>query len=376
MTTQPDLSAPAHDAGADGLPWWRRGLAQGAGYFLPSGAFVLVPFLFSEGWTPRTWALAILAAVALLVFFLGTTVVLHWSETRRWLWFAGLLGAIAVLGWVTDGDARPAYFAAFATASAAVLIAWRHARIVIPALSLLALGWSLVRGDAFGVVMGMMAFGIGWGIGSSIDAERTKVALRRAEQRTAVLAVAAERERIGRDLHDILGHSLTTIAVKADLAQRLVGRSDDAARAEIASLADVARQALADVRATASGMREVRLAAEVAAARSVLDAAGIECRTPSALPVLDDARSELFGYVVREAVTNVVRHAGASVCRITVDDAAITITDDGRGFDTRSGRTGLRGLAERLDAAGGRLDVTSSDAGTTVHAALEPREEP
>ena len=108
----------------------------------------------------------------------------------------------------------------------------------------------------------------------------------------------------------------------------------------------------------------------------VLDAAGIECRTPSALPVLDDARSELFGYVVREAVTNVVRHAGASVCRITVDDAAITITDDGRGFDTRSGRTGLRGLAERLDAAGGRLDVTSSDAGTTVHAALEPREEP
>ena len=62
MTTQPDLSAPAHDAGADGLPWWRRGLAQGAGYFLPSGAFVLVPFLFSEGWTPRTWALAILAA--------------------------------------------------------------------------------------------------------------------------------------------------------------------------------------------------------------------------------------------------------------------------------------------------------------------------
>ena len=215
MTTQPDLSAPAHDAGADGLPWWRRGLAQGAGYFLPSGAFVLVPFLFSEGWTPRTWALAILAAVALLVFFLGTTVVLHWSETRRWLWFAGLLGAIAVLGWVTDGDARPAYFAAFATASAAVLIAWRHARIVIPALSLLALGWSLVRVDTFGVVMGMMAFGIGWGIGSSIDAERTKVALRRAEERTAVLAVAAERERIGRDL-----------GPEAVLAISLSGRGD------------------------------------------------------------------------------------------------------------------------------------------------------
>lgn len=118
-------------------------------------------------------------------------------------------------------------------------------------------------------------------------------------------------------------------------------------------------------------MREVRLASEVAAARSVLDAAGVECRTPSALPALPDARAELFGYVVREAVTNVVRHAGAVTCTITADETSVSVTDDGRGIPTDAPGSGLRGLAERVEASGGRLTVTSSTAGTTVRATLE-----
>lgn len=373
--TERDLSAPGYNPGVDGLPWYRRGMGQGLGYLLPSTLFVFIPF-FAADWPPLTWVLAGLCAVAIVVFFVGTTMVMHWPEAARWLWLLGLMLAVGLMGLVTGGDSRPHYFIAFVTTVAAVLIAWRHARLVIIALPLAVLAWSIPHQDTFGIVMAMMGFGLGWGLGSGIENERTRERLREAEERTAVLAVAAERERIGRDLHDILGHSLTTIAVKADLAQRLVGRSDEAARTEIASLADVARQALADVRATASGMREVRLASEVAAARSVLDAAGVECRTPSALPVLDDEASELFGYVVREAVTNVVRHAGAATCTITADETTLTVADDGRGFDTRTGRTGLRGLAERVSAAGGRLEVTSSDAGTTVRAATTPGEEP
>ncbi len=371
MTPIDTLSAPAHDAGADGLPWYRRAVRQGVGYFGPSALFAFVPFFFADGWTPLTWVLAAVSVALLLVFFLGTTIVLHWPEWARWLWLLGLMGSVVLLGFATGGDARPQYFAAFVTSVAAVLIAWRQARLVVVGVALVALGLSVQQGDMFGVVMAMMAFAIGWGLGTSIDAERTRELLRRAEERTAVLAVAAERERIGRDLHDILGHSLTTIAVKADLAQRLVGRSDEAARAEIGSLAEVARQALADVRATASGMREVRLAAEVASARSVLDAAGVECRTPSALPVLDDARSEACGYVVREAVTNVVRHAGARVCTIEADERSVTITDDGRGMPGDAARSGLRGLAERVVASGGVLDVASDARGTTVRAAWE-----
>ncbi|NLT29461.1 MAG: sensor histidine kinase, partial [Propionibacterium sp.] len=356
--SEPDTTAPAYNPEAVGLPWWRRAVAQGAGYILPSSVFVFVPMLFANGYTPLTWVLMSLCAALILVFFLGSPLVPHWPETGRWLWLLGLMLAIGAMG-VIDPSSRFYYFSPFVTAVAATLITWRHSRIVILAVSLTATGVALMRVDMFGVVMSLMALSLGWALGSGLESDRVKRALTLAEERTAVLAVAAERERIGRDLHDILGHSLTTIAVKADLAGRLVGRSDEAARAEIDQVAEVARQALADVRATASGMQEVRLAAEVAAARSVLQAAGIECRVPSALPVLDDARSEVFGYVVREGVTNVVRHSEASACSIEVADDRVCVSDDGRGFPTTQHRTGLRGLAHRVEAAGGVLEVDS-----------------
>lgn len=367
--TARDLTAPGFDPGAVGLPWWRRALRQGLGYFLPSSFFAFVPFFFAD-WPPVTVALAVGATALVLAFFLGTTIAVEWGQTVRWLWLAGMIGAILLTGMITGGDSRPAYFAPYVTAVSASLFEWRAARILIVAVSAAALGLGFLQRDTFGIVMAVMAFAIGWGVGSSMDAERIKDALRQAEERTAVLAVAAERERIGRDLHDILGHSLTTIAIKADLAQRLVGRSEELARDEIGALADIARQALADVRATASGMREVRLASEIASARSVLAAAGIEADTPVALPVLDDDASELFGFVVREAVTNVVRHAGAARCTITADAQRLAVTDDGRGLTAGANGSGLRGLSERLQTAGGRLEVTSSATGTTVVAEL------
>lgn len=369
--TASELDAPSFVPEALGLPWHRRAMAQGAGYFLPSGLFIFIPLVFASDWSALTWALVIVLALAVLAFFLGATLIAHWSEERRWLWLLGLMIAIAAMGWVTDGDSRPWYFAPYVTAVAATLIAWRHARIVIVAVSLASLAMAWNQRDMFGVIMALMAFALGWSIGLGLENDKTRAALRRAEERTAVLAVAAERERIGRDLHDILGHSLTTIAVKADLAGRLVGRSDEQAKAEIDALGVIARQALADVRATASGIREVRLASEVASARSVLEAAGVECRTPSALPVLDDRRSELFGYVVREAVTNVVRHAHARVCTIVAEETSVSIADDGGGMRPGARGTGLDGLRSRVAQAGGRLTVESGGAGTTVRAELE-----
>ncbi|MDO5677678.1 MAG: histidine kinase [Propionibacteriaceae bacterium] len=362
-------TAPAFDPGAVGLPWYRRALLQGAGYSAPSALFVLIPILFNLDAPLPVLALVIVSSLLVGFFFLGASLVLHWSEPKRWLWLLGLISSIALMSLAIE-QTRALYFIAYLTTVAAVMFPLVQSRIVIVGSSLLAAGLSVLMSDLFGVVMAAMALTIGLSIAMGLETERTRKKLKASEERTAVLAVAAERERIGRDLHDILGHSLTTIAVKADLAERLMGRDDAAARAEVAELAAVARQALADVRATASGMREVRLATEIASARSVLTAAGVEAVTPVALPVLSDRDSELLGYAVREAVTNVVRHADATTCTITFDDGVLTVADDGRGMKNPDrGGSGLKGLRRRIEEADGQLRVTGQG-GTTLEVEL------
>ncbi|MFC0504078.1 sensor histidine kinase [Micromonospora costi] len=186
--------------------------------------------------------------------------------------------------------------------------------------------------------------------------------LRAAQQEIGRLAVAEERARTARDLHDILGHSLTVVAIKAELAGRLVEVDPSRAAAEIAEVEHLARAALADVRRTVGAYRGVRLAEELAGARSALAAAGIAADLPAELPELPAERDQLFGWAVREGVTNVVRHSGARHCTIRVSPEAVEISDDGRGPtpDTAAaghGLVGLRERAQRLDAAvvvGGR----------------------
>lgn len=372
MTDETSLRAPAFVPGARDLPWYRRAFAQGAGYILPSCVFALIPIGYALDAGPAVILLVSLNCLAIVAFFAGSTLVMHWPEYGRWLWLAGLISSILLLG--VFPDSRPLYFAPLVTCTAVTLIAWRHALIVVIATTLIGLGFSLLQADLFGVVMVLMGLALALTVGLGIRYDAARSALRRAEERTAVLAVAAERERIGRDLHDLLGHSLTTIAVKADLAQRLASRDPAATAAQIAEIASIARQSLKDVRATAAGMREVRLAGEVAAARSVLTAAGVECRAPVALPMLSDDDSELLGYVVREAVTNVVRHAGAVICTIEADADGVRIGDDGTGFSDRHGGSGLDGLRSRVEQAGGSFDVQSSPAGTvlTVRLAASP----
>lgn len=208
---------------------------------------------------------------------------------------------------------------------------------------------------------------------------RLNIELRRTREQLAEAAVAAERERIGRDLHDILGHSLTAIAVKAGLARRLLGRDDAAAAIEIGDVERLAREALTDVRATASGMREVTLAGELAVAGVVLRAAGIRSELPQAVDDLEPAARQLFGYVLREAVTNVVRHANASSCTVQLTPGSIEVSDDGPGRSRReleSGSglepgNGLVGLAARVQAAGGTFSAgPGTDGGFVVRAAV------
>lgn len=206
---------------------------------------------------------------------------------------------------------------------------------------------------------------------------QSNIALTAARAEVARLAAENERSRIARDLHDLLGHSLTTITVKAGLARRLAERGEnERAFNEISEVEQLSRRTLGDVRAAVSAHREVTVAGELATAREVLRAAGIISELPGSVAETDPALSELFGWVVREGVTNVVRHSRAEHVRITLGRNYVEIFDDGKGGIPGAGN-GIRGLRERTEAAGGTLTVTGGLTGFRLRAeVLSPRAEP
>jgi two-component system sensor histidine kinase DesK len=205
-------------------------------------------------------------------------------------------------------------------------------------------------------------------------------AIRRLEQANAeiaTLAVTNERQRVARDLHDLLGHSLTTITVKAGLARRVLESSGDIPRAveEIREVESLTRSALSDVRATVSEYREVSLSAELVGARAALRAAEIDADLPHAVDNVRPEFQNTFGYVLREAVTNVLRHSGAKQVKVRLGENWLEIEDDGSATEVVPGN-GLRGLRERLDAVGGTLRPSARPGGGLLVRAEIPLPEP
>lgn len=201
--------------------------------------------------------------------------------------------------------------------------------------------------------------------------------LRAAREELATRAVAEERLRFSRDLHDLLGHTLSVIVVKSEAARRLASRDLDAALTQITDIESVGRQALTEVREAVTGYREGSLGTELDRARSALTAADMEPVVHHSGPPLPPRAEALLGWVVREAVTNVVRHSGASRCEIAVSGSTehvrLTVTDNGTGGDgpAQGPGTGLTGLTERLAAAGGSLTAeVEPRGGFTVTAQL------
>jgi two-component system, NarL family, sensor histidine kinase DesK len=196
--------------------------------------------------------------------------------------------------------------------------------------------------------------------------KRADTKLRMAHEEIEQLAAVAERERIARDLHDVLGHTLSVIVLKAELAGRLIERDPQRAAQEIADVEKTARTALSEVREAIGGYRSQGLPAEMELARSTLQAAGValSCETP--LPHLHATEETVLCLAVREAVTNIVRHAQATHCRIrftTSDDGhhSLHISDDGahpKLHEVHEGN-GLRGMRERVQSLGGRLSITT-----------------
>jgi two-component system sensor histidine kinase DesK len=220
-------------------------------------------------------------------------------------------------------------------------------------------GWTDDGSYGFAIFLGALAvLGMRRAIQRSIELDATR-------RDMAELAVQEERNRFARDLHDILGHSLTVITVKAELAGKLIAANPDRAASEVADVESLARAALADVRAAVAGYRELSLAGELVSARAALQAAEIKADLPTTVDEVPEENRELFAWVVREGVTNVVRHSGAKRCTIQITAHEIEVIDDGKGPTPGGGASGhgLVGLRERADQADAGLQVGQASGG-------------
>lgn len=178
------------------------------------------------------------------------------------------------------------------------------------------------------------------------------------------LVIADERDRVARDVHDVLGHSLTAVTVKAELAERLIDLDPERAKAELAAIRALTREALGEVRATVTGLRVARLADELDRARTALDDAGIHVELRGDASVVDPRYRLVLGWVLREAVTNVVRHSNSRTCVIALGGESLSVVDDGVGIDGSRDGNGLRGIRDRVRSAGGKFAVGAATDGT------------
>lgn len=326
-------------------------------------AFFLTYPAMKPGTTSLEWALTILGTAVFFVFyFIG-----YWHERGRTVAMIAMT-ALAMIYYPFNPGAGSFFIYAGAFAG------WqRSARTVF---------WSLAVIESIAIVesivVHMPVFGWFWPVMFTIligaanyhQQQRTaaNTQLRLAHDEIEHLAKVAERERIARDLHDLLGHTLSLIILKSELASKLADRDIDRARNEIRDVERISRDALAQVRNAVGGYRSRGLQAEVESARETLSAANVTLDADLERVALQPSHEAVLALALREGVTNIVRHARASRCtirlRTTNGAIALTISDDGKGSASPFGN-GLIGMRERVVSLGGTL-TRDSDRGTTL----------
>jgi two-component system sensor histidine kinase DesK len=248
----------------------------------------------------------------------------------------------------------------YAVIMAGAAFPWRRAVPALVLLAVLAAAIELIRGESVTASTGQFLNDLL--VGFAAVAGRLLVQanqqLSQAREQIARLAVGEERLRFARDLHDLLGHSLSVIALKSELAGRLIKNTPGLAAHEIEDIEKVARDALREVREAVTGYRQPTLAAELAGGHEVLTAAGIEYHVDHDHVPLPPAVEAVLAWTVREGVTNVMRHSQAKRCSVRIINkdghATAEVIDDGRGGTPAAG-SGLRGLEERVRERGGTL---------------------
>jgi len=248
----------------------------------------------------------------------------------------------------------------YAVIMAGAAFNWRIGLPTVFVLSVLAGAVELARGESItnstGQLLNELLVGVSAVAGRLLIQANQQLSM--AREQIGRLAVGEERLRFARDLHDLLGHSLSVIALKSELAGRLIQTTPGLAAHEVEDIEKVARDALREVREVVAGYRQPTLAAELAGAGEALTAAGIEFRVDQDHAALPPAVEAVLAWAVREGVTNVMRHSQAKRCAIRIINqdghATVEVVDDGRGGAPQAG-SGLQGLEERVVERGGTL---------------------
>lgn len=292
------------------------------------------------------------------------------APSRLWWLAEGVLLIISMLAMLHGGANAAGLFIYSSANSAGRLSPRQAARFVgLVEVLLVVLCWRTGADPATALQMLILVPAVGITTGSMAWAITTNRELHIARQEIARLAVAEERLRFTRDLHDLLGHTLSLIAIKSELARHLVAEDLAQAEGEIGDIEAAARTALSEVREAVAGYRRADLAAELHNAQEVLAAAGIDCTIEGAITALTAPTEALFAWVVREGVTNVLRHSHARQCQITFTNqhgaAGMIIRDDGRGLAgaPMGAGNGLRGLVERAATCGADFSAGPDPAG-------------
>jgi two-component system sensor histidine kinase DesK len=352
----------------------------------------LIPHDSDLGWTPWAWTVYIVPFAATPLYtsrfanaggwiLFSVTTLLFLAMYFRSYWVRGrelyvLAAATVVLG-VAFWPAAPAAGAFFIYGAAMfghkelprrafTMVGVVAAIVVVETIVINRAWYDAIWPFFFTILVGALNVHFG-------QVNRANARLRLAQDEIEHLAKVAERERIARDLHDVLGHTLSLVILKSELATKLADRDPERAREEIRDVERIAREALAEVRAAVTGYRAGGLQSEIQHARSTLATAGValECDVHAQTPI-PPSHEAVLCLALREAVTNIVRHAGARKARMSmrVTDAscAMTITDDGRGGSAPSG-SGLSGMRERVEVLGGTL-TRDGRHGTTLTVSL------
>ncbi len=326
-------------------------------YIVP---FTLTPIISSRPQTFGRWSLYIAATLVFLVlYFRG-----YWARGRELMLVATAMvvmgiafwprsygaGALFIYGAAMLGQLEPTRYAIRGVAASALIAAgqaWLLQRDVFSA------SWPVV----FTIIVGAINIHFA-------QVGRSNARLRLAHDEIEHLAKMAERERIARDLHDLLGHTLSLVILKSELASKLAERDPERAREEIRDVERIAREALAEVRAAVAGYRSGGLENEIHHARNALASAGVALETEVSKTQLPPAHEAVLALALREAVTNIVRHAGARRCKINIHSSesqcVLIVADDGRGGTEPFGN-GLTGMRERVEVLGGSMTRDGSN---------------